>query len=120
MTRSAALARIGLSSGRWLLPWIAILLVSAALGYAMSSAIAGGASASNQQAYLQAAVSTAQATGAAALEQSTTSLSARSGDPGRSPILAPCAAIGGRPMSAGVDWWIVAESRKIACESAGP
>ena len=27
----------------------------------------------------------------------------------------PCAAIGGTPMSVGVDWWIIAESRRNAC-----
>jgi hypothetical protein len=120
MTRSAALARIGLSSGRWLLPWIAILLISATLAYAMTRAIAGGASASDQRAYRQAAVPTAEAAAAAPLEQSMTSLSATSADSGVSSIPEPCAAIGGQPMLEGVDWWIIAESRKLACQSAGP
>jgi hypothetical protein len=34
MTRSAELAHVGLSRRRWLLPWIAVLLVSATLAYA--------------------------------------------------------------------------------------
>ncbi len=50
MTRLGELARVGLSSRRWLLPWIAVLLVPASLAYAMSSAIAGGTSASDQPA----------------------------------------------------------------------
>jgi hypothetical protein len=90
MTRSAALARVGPSSRRWLLPWIAVLLVSATLAYAMNSAIAGGASASDQPADV----------GTLAPE--------------------PRAAISGGPMHVGVDWWIVVERRKLACEPGEP
>lgn len=89
MTRLGELARVGLSSRRWLLPWIAVLLVPASLAYAMSSAIAG-TSASDQPAEV----------GTLAAE--------------------PCAAISGGPMHVGVDWWIVVESRKLACEPGEP
>ena len=113
-------ARVSLIWGRWLLPWTAVLLVSASLAYAMRSAIAGGASASDQPADLQLAMSTGEATGVAAHEQATTLLSAASADLGRCLAPEPCAAIGGGPMGVGVDWWIVAESRKVACEPSGP
>jgi hypothetical protein len=41
MSRSPALARVMLSSGRWLLPWLSLLLVSASLAFAMTSAVSG-------------------------------------------------------------------------------
>ena len=44
MTRSRRFARISLSSARWLLPWIAILFVSATLAYGMNTVIGGSAS----------------------------------------------------------------------------
>jgi hypothetical protein len=78
MTGSHGTARIALSTARWLLPWIAVFLVSTSLAYAGTSAVYRGASASNQ-----AEVSTAQSTGenAADLEQSTTSLSETASPP---------------------------------------
>jgi hypothetical protein len=39
MTKLAASARFGLSSGRWLLPLVVILLTSATLAFAMNSAL---------------------------------------------------------------------------------
>jgi hypothetical protein len=48
MTRSHDFMRIGLSSVRWLLPWIAVLFASVTLAYAMSSALDIGASVSTQ------------------------------------------------------------------------
>jgi hypothetical protein len=41
MSRSPALARVILSTGRWLLPWIGVLLVSASLAFAMTTAMSG-------------------------------------------------------------------------------
>ncbi len=73
MTRSGGFARISLSSTRWLLPWIAVLLVSVILAYAMNTALDGGASASDRQPVVHAAVSTGEAAVGMALEQSTTS-----------------------------------------------
>jgi hypothetical protein len=74
MTPSRGTARITLTAARWLLPWIAVLLVSTSFAYAATNAVYGGASAS-----AQAGVHTAQSTGdsapAADLDQSTTSLS---------------------------------------------
>jgi hypothetical protein len=48
MTRSLAFARIGLTSARWLLPWIAVLFVSAALVYVSSTSIPAGSSAGDR------------------------------------------------------------------------
>jgi hypothetical protein len=39
MTRTHALVCISLRSGRWLLPWIAVLLVSITLAYAATSTV---------------------------------------------------------------------------------
>ena len=87
MTRSAALAGLGLRIGRWLFPWIAVLFVSATLAYAINGDIAGGS-------------------GPATVEQSTTS--AQSAD-----LVTPerCAPIDGSY----VDSSIVREIRKIDC-----
>jgi hypothetical protein len=49
MTHISTPVRGGLSTARQLLPWIAVLLVSATLGYALNAATAGGLSASDQQ-----------------------------------------------------------------------
>jgi hypothetical protein len=45
MVRSPELVRVGLASVRWLLPWIAVPLVSATLVWAITLAMAGGWSA---------------------------------------------------------------------------
>jgi hypothetical protein len=74
MTRSSGFARIGLNSARWLLPIIAILFVSVKLAYAMSSAIRGGSSTTDQP-EVQAALSRDEAAAPTDAEQSTTSLS---------------------------------------------
>src|SRR5437016_4067340 len=95
MTHSPALVRVGLGSARWLLPWIAALLVSATLAYAITSAITGGSSESDQQPYVPVAMSTGEA---ARTER--------------------CAAKGGGLMHVGLDSWIVAESQRIGCECA--
>jgi hypothetical protein len=116
MTPSRGFARIALSSGRWLLPWIAMLALSATLAYAMSSALAGPSPVSLQQVDLQVAGSTGEATGAVALGESTTALRAGSADRGRSLVPQTCAAIGGGATYVGIDWWIVAERQKLECE----
>jgi hypothetical protein len=41
MTRLRSLVHIGLTGSRWLLPWISILLVSAAMTFAMNGALTG-------------------------------------------------------------------------------
>jgi hypothetical protein len=115
MTRSPALVRVGLKSGRWLQPWVVVAFVSVGIAYAMSNAI-GGSSASYQQPDVQIAVSPGEATGATAFERSTTPPAATSAGASRSPIPDRCVANGGGPMHVGVDWWIVAESQRITCE----
>jgi hypothetical protein len=112
MTLSLALVQVGLRIGRWLLPWVAVVFVSATLAFAVNGAIAGGSSAGDQRRDVQVAVSTGgEATGSAAVERSTTSPSAQSAD--RGPIVTPegCAPLGSGYM----DSSIVAESRKIDC-----
>jgi len=39
MSRSPALSRVMLSSGRWLLPWLLMLLVSASLAFVMTTTV---------------------------------------------------------------------------------
>ena len=41
MRRSGALVRVGLRRSKWLLAWIGVLLVSAAIAYAMNGALTG-------------------------------------------------------------------------------
>jgi hypothetical protein len=78
MTRSRRFARISLSSARWVLPWIAVLFVSATLAYGMNTVIGGSASASGHQPGVQAAALTGEAAAATAGGQSTTSVSGTS------------------------------------------
>ncbi len=112
MTLSLALVQVGLRIGRWILPWVAVVFVSATLAYAINGAMAGGSSAGDQRRDIQVAVSTGgEATGPAAVERSTTSLSAQSADPGPTVTPERCAPIG----SGFMDSSIVAESRKIDC-----
>src|SRR5260221_14369454 len=94
MTHSLALIQCGLRIGRWILPWVAVVLVSATLAYAINGAIAGGSSASDQRGDVHIAVSTGQATGPVAVERSTTSPSAESADLGPSATPQRCAPIG--------------------------
>jgi len=75
MTRSSGFARFSLTSVRWLLPWIAVLFVSVTLAYAMGSAIQGGGFSADKQSPVHATPSTGEATRAADVAQSTTSLS---------------------------------------------
>jgi hypothetical protein len=114
MTHSLALVLVGLRIGRWILPWVAVVLVSATLAYAINGAIASGSSARDQRGDLHVAVSTGAAAGPAAVEQSTASPSAQSAD--LSPFATPerCAPIGSGYGSY-VDSSIVAESRRITC-----
>jgi hypothetical protein len=111
MTHSLALVQVGLRIGRWILPWVAVVFVSATLAYAINGAIAGGSSAGDQRPDVQVAVSRGEATGPAAVERSTTSPSAQSADLGPSATPQRCAPIG----SGFMDTSIVAESRKIDC-----
>ena len=115
MTHSLALVQVGLRIGRWILPWVAVLLVSASLAYAINGGIAGGASAGDQRLPAQVAVSTGAATGPAVVDRSTTSPSTQSADLG--PLGTPqrCAPIGSDGYGTYVDSSIVAESRKIDC-----
>jgi hypothetical protein len=112
MTLSLALVQVGLRIGRWILPWVAVVFVSATLAFAVNGAIAGGSSAGDQRRDVQVAVSTGgEATGSAAVERSTTSPSAQSADLG--PVVTPerCAPTDGSY----VDSWVVWEIRKIDC-----
>src|SRR6266852_4294264 len=96
--QSLALVNVGLRIGRWILPWVAVVFVSATLAFAVNGAIAGGSSASDQRRDVQVAASTTEATeatGSAPVERSTTSPSAQSADLG--PVVTPerCAPIDG-------------------------
>ena len=53
MTHSLALVQVGLRIGRWILPWVAVVFVSATVAYAINGAIAGGSSARDQRAEVQ-------------------------------------------------------------------
>jgi hypothetical protein len=110
LTRSAALAGLGLRIGRWLLPWIAVFIVSATLVYAINAAIAGRSLAGDQRRDVQVAVLTGEATGDAAVDQLPTWSSAQSADP--SAVVTPerCAPIRSPYVDSSV-----AESRKIDC-----
>ena len=110
MTHTPALAQVGLTIGRWLLPLVAVVFVSATLAYAITGAIAGEHSRSVQQPNSH-AVSTGAATGPLAVARSTTSPSAHAADLG--PLVTPkrCPPID----SSYVDTVILTESRKIDC-----
>jgi hypothetical protein len=111
MTHSLALVQVGLRISRWILPWVAVVFVSATLAYAINGAIPGGTSAGDLRPDVQVAVSAGEATGPAAVEQSTTSPSALSADPTRFLTSERC-----KPIGVGyLDSPIVAESRKIDC-----
>jgi hypothetical protein len=120
MTHSLALVLVGLRIGRWILPWVAVVFVSATLAYAINGAIAGGSSARDQRGDVQVAVSTGAAAAPAVVEQSTTSPLAESADLG--PFATPerCAPIGGSGYGSYVDSSIVAESRRINCGHGEP
>jgi len=120
MTRSRGFGRITLGSARWLLPWVAVLFVSATLAYAMSSGVHGGTSAGDQQPRVHAALSTGEAAPAPALEPSTTALSATSAKPDAPPGTEPCWVSVGDPRYARVDMdsSIVAEARRVVCGHA--
>lgn len=109
MTHSHTQVQFGLRIGRWMLPWIAAVFVSASVAYAMVGAIAGGSSAADHRPNVQVAVSTA--TGPAAVERSTTSSSAQSADLSAVVTSERCAPI----SSPYVDSSIVWEIRKIDC-----
>ena len=115
MTLSLALVQVGLRIGRWILPWVAVVFVTATLAYAINGAIAGGASAGDQRANVQVAMSTSEATGPAAVEPSTTSPSVLSVDSNHAVYPKRCAPIGADGYGIYVDSSIVAESRKIDC-----
>jgi len=120
MTQPAALARFGLSSGRWLLPLVPVLLVSAILALAMNSALHGGILAMDQRHDVELTEPTSQASGAVSRKQSTASVSAASTDQASSIGPSPCTAVDGGAMHVGLDWWIVAEGQNFACESGKP
>ena len=132
MTRSRRFAHVTLSSARWLLPWIAVLFVSATLAYGMNIVTSGSASASGRQ------MLSGEAAAVTAREQSTT-LSTTAvladGDDVRTRFVAnlanaatsdgshapgTCSGMGSGPTQVGVDSWIVAEGQDFACESGKP
>jgi hypothetical protein len=116
MTHSHAPVQVGLRIGRWLLPWVAVVFVSATLAYAINGAIAADPSAGDRWPAAQLAGSTGEATGPTAVEQSTPSPSALSADLGPSVTPERCEPIGSGYM----DSSIVAESRRIACGQGAP
>ena len=114
MTHSPALVLVGLRVGRWILPLVALVFVPATLVYAISRAIARGASAQGLRPNVEIAVATGDATGPAADERSSALASAQSADP--SPVVSPVRCT---PLSTPyVDSSIVAEIRKIDCRWA--
>jgi hypothetical protein len=117
MTQSLALVQVGLRIGRWVLPWVAVVFVSASLAYAINGAIAGGSSGADQRPDVQVAVSTGEGTGPTAIEWPTTSpaAQAQSADLGPSAFVERCAPIGSNGNGSYVDSSIVAETRKIDC-----
>ncbi len=57
MTRTCALVHVCLRSGRWLLPWMSVLVVSAALAYAMNTAVTVSHATADRQLMVSAAPS---------------------------------------------------------------
>jgi hypothetical protein len=119
MTGARALVGLIFTSGRWLLPWMGALLVSAALAYGTNGIVAGGLTAIDHGAAGQIVLPMDQAGSVAAVEHSGVSLSAAAPDLGRRLSAEHCAAPGG-PMYVGVDAWIVAENHAIACKPGAP
>jgi hypothetical protein len=115
MTHSLALVQVGLRIGRWILPWVAVVFVSATLAFAVNGAMAGGSSAGDQRWDVQVAVSTGGGTEPAAVERSTTSTSTRSADLGPHVTPERCAPIGSGGYGIYVYSSIVWESRKVDC-----
>jgi len=115
MTRSLGFAHVSRSSARWLLPWIAMVFVSATLAFVVNRALADNPSAVDRRPHLQATIATTE-TGPAALERLTTAPSRQSTV--RSSLVNPerCPPIG----PAFVDSIIVAESRRVACAHGLP
>ena len=112
MTLSLALVQVGLRIGRWILPLVAVVFVSATLAFAVHEAMAGGSSAGDQRRDVQVAVSTGgEATGPAAIERSTTSPAGQSADLGPIATRERCAPIGSGYMDSSIVW----EMRKIDC-----
>jgi hypothetical protein len=100
-TRLRSLVHVGVTGRQWLLPWMSILLMVAAMTYAMIEAFNG----SWATPYWWPAVAIASPAAA------TTSPSGQSADLGPSVTPLRCAPIGAGYM----DSSIVAESRKIDC-----
>jgi hypothetical protein len=100
MIRLSVLGWAGLSSRRWLLPYLSVLLVSAMIAYVMTSTLTrSGATPHGPRAVLQVA-SGADATGPALLAD---------GRAGRDLGL-PCAA-----MFGSYNWWVYSTSRLGVC-----
>jgi hypothetical protein len=131
MQGTNSLTGLLLAGVRWAIPWTSVLLVSGVLAYGMNAAIAGGrfsetgppnqGSVASVHAELSAEEGRIHGSADSNADlRSTTSPFAVSADSGHPRVARPCAAIGGGAMYAGVDWWIVAESQKIACEPVTP
>jgi hypothetical protein len=117
MTGSRGLLVFSLRSRRCLLPWIIVLVISATLAYAANSAATGRLAIGERQPDSELVRATGGEPIAPALESSSTL--ATSTDPDRSLAAENCAA-GFIPDYVGVDSWIVAEDRRIACKHAAP
>ena len=120
MTHSLTLVQVGLRIWRWILPWVAVVFVSATLAYAINGAMAGGSSAGgslagDQRPDVQLAVSEGEAGGPAARERSAAPSSAQPADLGTVFTPQQCVPIGSDGNGSYVDSSIVAESRKLDC-----
>jgi hypothetical protein len=116
MTGSRGLPVVSLRSGRWLLPWISVLVISATLAYAANSAASGPLAIGEREPDVELARATDGATIAPALEHRPRWRRRQI----RTGSLPPSAAQPGFiPVYVGVDW-IVAEDRRIACKHPAP
>jgi hypothetical protein len=118
MTGARTLLRLSFKSGRWLLPWMGVLLVSASLTYGMTGIVAGVLSDGGRWSPAHTIAPADEEGALAEVEQSPVLLSAATPDLGRVRGLEHCAE--GRRMYLGVDAWIVAESRTIDCKPGPP
>lgn len=115
MTHLPAVVRVGLSGVRLLLPWIAVVLASATLAYALNVAIAGGPAATEKRAGVELGTSAGEGSGVVDFEEVAARLSATPTETGAFATTERCAASGYTPMHVGVDSWVITEGRRVGC-----